>query len=63
MLTREEKTKRIEELDEIIKKGEEKCNSWKTSKDGSHGMCLDYNGVFKARKERKELLQGMVFNG
>ena len=62
-MTREESEKRIKELDEIIDKGIKKCDTWKTSQDGSHGMCLDFAGVFKAKKERQELLQGMVFNG
>jgi len=49
---------RIKELEEIIRKGIEKCQTWTTSTDGSHGMCLDHNGVFKARKELKELTNG-----
>ena len=46
---------RIEELKKIIEEGTSKCETWKTSKDGSHGMCLDYAGVFKAKKELEEL--------
>ena len=63
MKTREQDLKRVEELDKIIEKGVNKCETWKTSSDGSHGACLDYAGVFKARKERDEILQGLVFNG
>ena len=48
-------TDRKKELEKIIKDGVEKCQTWKTSSDGSHGACLDYNGVYKAKKELREL--------
>lgn len=55
MMKQQEIKQKITELEQKIEKGIETCEIWLDSKDGSYGMCLDHNGVLRAREEIKEL--------
>lgn len=54
-MEKQEIEREISRLEMLIKEGEAKCDSWRDSKDGSHGACLDYNGVYKNARRIKEL--------
>jgi hypothetical protein len=45
----------ISRLEMLVNEGIAKCDSWRDSRDGSHGACLDYNGVYKNNTRIKEL--------
>ncbi len=49
------KTKRIKELEEIIKNAEKSAEVYKKCNDGSYEAAFDYHGGYEAMKELREL--------
>ncbi len=49
------KTKRIEELKEIIKNAGKRADVYLNCTDGSWGACFDAHGGFKAQRELEKL--------
>jgi hypothetical protein len=39
------------ELEELMVWADKHCDMWKSSSDGSHGLCLEHKGYWKARDE------------
>jgi hypothetical protein len=63
MTAKEEREKRLLEIEKEMMAASDMCRMWSNSKDGSHGACLAANGFFKLRQEKEALELEEVLNG